>query len=50
MYEHICLENIKRVYKTSGKWDYQEQSKEIIEESMVSTPEGFTNKSTMSPG
>ena len=25
MYEHICLENIKKLYKSSGKFDDQQQ-------------------------
>ena len=49
IYEHICLENIKRLYKQSGKCDGQQQIKDILEAAIVSTPEGFTNKSPISP-
>ena len=49
MYEHRCLENIKKLYKNSVKCDNQQQKKEIIEAEMVSTPEGFTDISKMSP-
>ena len=47
MYEHRCLENINKLYKTEGKCDYQQKYKAIIEVSMVSTPEGCTNNSQM---
>ena len=49
MYEHICIENIRKLYNSSGKFDEQKQYKAIIKEAMVSTPEGFSKKSTMSP-
>ena len=49
IYEHKCLENIKRLYKQAGKCDYQHQFKDILEAAMVSTPEGFTKKSPISP-
>ena len=45
MYEHRCLENIKNLYKTSWKCDDQQQYKEVIEASMVSTTEEFTDNS-----
>ena len=47
MYEHRCLENIKKLYKSAGKCHYQHQYKAIIEASIVSTPEGGTEKSPM---
>ena len=50
MYKHICLENIKKLYTYSGKCNDQLQFKAIIEASMVSTPEIFTDNSPMSPG
>ena len=31
MYEHRCLENIKKLYKTAVKYDDQQQYKDIIE-------------------
>ena len=30
MYEHICLENIKKLYKYAGKFDDQHQYKAVI--------------------
>ena len=30
LYEHKCLENIKKLYKQSGKCDNQQQFKDII--------------------
>ena len=41
MYEHRCIENIKKLYKSAGKCDYQQHYKAIIEAAMVSTTEGF---------
>ena len=48
IYEHKCLENIKRLYKQYGKCDDQQQFKEILEAAMVSTPELFTDSSPIS--
>ena len=39
--------NIKKLYITTGKCDYQQQYKEMAEEAMVSTPEICTNNSPM---
>ena len=50
MYEHICLENIKKLCKNAGKYDNQQQYMDFIEEEMVSNPQGFTDNSKMSPG
>ena len=50
LYEHICLENIKKLYKSSGKCDDQQQYKAILEASMVSTTDLFTGNSSISPG
>ena len=50
MYEHRCLENIKKLYKYYGKCEDQQQYKDIIEAAMVPTPEGFTDNSPISPG
>ena len=47
MYEHRCLENIKKSYKSAGKCDYQQQYKAIIEAEMVSTTEGFIDNCPM---
>ena len=49
IYEHKCLENIKKIYKQAGKCDDQQQFKDILEDDMFSTPEGFTNDSPISP-
>ena len=38
IYEHKCFENMKKLYKQSGKWDDQQQFKNILEAAMVSTP------------
>ena len=50
MYEHRCLENINKLYTSSGKCKYQQQYKSILETAMVFTPERFTDNSPMSPG
>ena len=50
MYEHRCPENIKKLYTSSVKCNYQLQFKVIIEASMVTTPEIFTDNIPMSPG
>ena len=49
LFEHKCLQNIKKLYKYSGKCDNQQQFKDILEASMVSTPEGLTDNSTIYP-
>ena len=48
LYEHKCLEKIKKVYKHSSKCDEQKQLKVILEAAMVSTPEVFTDDSPIS--
>ena len=45
IYEHKCLENIKKLYKQAGQCDYRKLFKDILEADMVSTPEVFTDKS-----
>ena len=45
LYEHSCLENINKLYKTIGKCENQKQYKTNIKSEMVSTPEGYTNNS-----
>ena len=37
LYGHRCLKNTKKLYKTAGKCDDQNQYKTIIEAAMVST-------------
>ena len=49
IYEHKCLENIKKLYKQAGQCDYQQQFKDIIEVAMFYTPGGVTDKSHISP-
>ena len=39
----------KKVYKTAGKCEDQQQYKAMIEAVMVSTPEGCTDDSQMTP-
>ena len=48
LYKHIYMENIKKLYKYSGKYDDQHQYKAIIESPIVSNTEVFTYNSTMS--
>ena len=50
LYEHRCLKNIKKLYKSARKCDDQHQYKAIIEAAMVSTTGRFTENSQMSPG
>ena len=49
MYEHHCLENIKKLCKNSGKHDDQQQYKATIGALMVSTPGRGNDNSTMPP-
>ena len=49
LYEHKCLQNIKKLYKHAVNFDYQQQLKDIFEAAMVSTLEGFTNNTHISP-
>ena len=49
LYEQKYLENIKKVYKQSGKCEYQQQFKDVLEADTVYTTEGFTNDSCISP-
>ena len=44
MYEHICLKNIKKLYKTAGKSDDKQQYKAILWEALDDTPEVFNDK------
>ena len=41
--------NNKKLYKSAGKLDYQQQYKSIIEASMISNPEVFDDNIPMSP-
>ena len=49
LFEHKCLQKIKKLYKHTGKCDNQQRFKDIIETAMVSTPEGFNDSSPRSP-
>ena len=49
VYAHKFLENIKKLYKKSGKCDDQQQFKDILEAAMVSTTGVFTDNSPISP-
>ena len=40
---------MQKLYKHSGKYDNQQHFKNILEASMVSTPEGSTNNNTIYP-
>ena len=48
LYEHICLENIKKLQKSIGKCENQQQYKAILGAAMVSTPELLMDNSPMS--
>ena len=50
LYRNRRLENIKKLYKSSGKYDYQQQYKAIVEAAMTSTTKKLTNNSSISPG
>ena len=43
LYEHKCIQNIKKLYKHAVKCDNQQQFKDVLEAAMVSTPEGFND-------
>ena len=49
IYEQKYPENIKKLYKQAGKCDDQQQFKDILEASIFSTPERFTDNSPISP-
>ena len=38
MYEHRCLENIYKIYTSTGKCDDQVQFKAVVDAPMFSTP------------
>ena len=48
MYEHICLEKIKKLYKSSSKCKNKQQYKAILEADVVQNPEGLTDNIPMS--
>ena len=47
LYEHRCLENIKKLYKSDGKYDDQQKYRDIIESSTVSTIYGINENTPM---
>ena len=49
LFEHKCIKKINKLYKHAGKYDNQQQFKDMLEFAMVSTPEGFTNNRLRSP-
>ena len=50
MYEDICLENIKKLYKSSVKCDEKQKYKAILEADIVSTPGELTENIPMDVG
>ena len=49
LFKHRCLQNIKNLYKHAGKWEDQQQFKDILEATIVSTTEVFTDNSPTYP-
>ena len=49
LFEHICLQNINKLYKHDWKCDNQQQLKDILEAAMFYTNEGFTDNSPRYP-
>ena len=47
LYEHIYLENIKKLFKSTGKCDNRSQYKAMIEADILSTTEGLNGNITM---
>ena len=50
MYEHRCLDNIKKLHTPTFKLYNQQQYKAIIEAEIVSIPERSYDNGPMSPG
>ena len=48
-FEHIYMNNIKKIYQHAGKCDYQQSLKDIIDAAILSTPEEVTDNSVFSP-
>ena len=48
-FEHRCMNNIKNIYQHAGKFDDQQNIKDILEAAILSTPVGFTENSTNAP-
>ena len=49
IYEHRLMEKMKKLFKYSGKCDYQQHYKAILEADMVYIHEQFTENIPMSP-
>ena len=50
LYEDRCLKNINKLYKSYGKFYDQHHYKNILEYSILSTPEMFADNGPISPG
>ena len=37
-FEHRCMNNVKKIYQHSGKYDDQQNLKDILEADILSTP------------
>ena len=48
-FEHKCMNNIKYIYQHAGKYDDQQNTKDIFAADMVSTPEIVTDNSRNVP-
>ena len=44
-FEHICMNNIKKMYQHAGKSDDQQNIQDIIDAAILSSPEGITDDS-----
>ena len=44
-FEHRFMNNIKQIYQHAGKCDDQKNLKDILEDAIISTPEGVTDNS-----
>ena len=44
-FEHICMNNIKKIYQHAGKCDAQQNLNNIIDAVILSTTEGVTDHS-----
>ena len=44
-FEHICMNNIKKIYQHAGKCDDQKNLKDIIYAAVLYTAEGVTDNS-----
>ena len=44
-FEHRCMNNIKQIFQHAGKWDDQQNLKDIIDVALLSTIKGVTDNS-----